>query len=128
MQYKQILFTKVEAECNSDRKMTLVNVDINIKTVKLENADLVLGFEHIVDYRPSIGHIRFEGKLVVSGTKNELDAIVKKWSKEKKVDKQFAEGFLNIINFNSEVNGVLVAKALALTPPLISRKMELPEK
>ncbi len=127
MQHKQIRFTKIEAEVDHEERFNSFNVNLNVTSVKMEEGDLRIQFVHEVEYKPKTGKIKFSGEMLIGGTKTEIENVFKKWTKEKKVDGELAQDILNIINFNSEANGVLVAKALGMVPPIIARKIDIEE-
>jgi hypothetical protein len=124
MQHKQIRFTKIEAQVNHDERFNSFGVNLNVTKVEIEKGDLRIEFSHEVEYKPKTGKIKFIGEMWISGTKTEIDTVFKKWTKDKKVDNELAQDILNIINFNSEANGVLVAKALGMVPPITARRIE----
>lgn len=124
MQHKLIRFTKIDASVDHEERFTSFNVNLNVTKVEVEKGDLKIEFSHEVEYKPKTGKIKFIGQMWISGTKSEIDNAFKKWTKEKKVENELAQDILNIINFNSEANGVLVAKALGMVPPIIARKIE----
>jgi len=125
MDWKGIRFYRVEAESTRDENFTSVAVDLNIKEMKFNAGDLRIDFSYAVDYQPGVARLRFDGYTLIGGTRAELDRIEKDWRKDKTLPKSLAEPLINVIAFNAETNGVLIAKAINIVPPLLAPKMEV---
>jgi hypothetical protein len=125
MDWKGIRFYKVEAESTRDDNFTTVAVDLNINEMKMNAGDLRIDFTYAVDYQPGIASLKFYGYTLIGGARPELERIEKDWRKDKTLPKSLAEPLINVIAFNAETNGVLIAKAINIVPPLLAPKMEV---
>lgn len=126
MEWRGIRFYKVDAECKSDNRFTNVSVSMNITGIdKTKDDEMRITFEHTTEYKPDIARLRFEGLVLVGGKKNDLDGIISRWEKEKMLPKDMFEMLMNVIKYNAEANGVLVAKALNMAPPLLEPKVQV---
>lgn len=129
MEWKSIRFYRVEAESTRDDNFSSVAVNLDIKGMKLGSGELRIDFSYAVDYRPGIASLRFDGYTLITGAAAELQKMEKDWKKDKTLPKSLAEPLINVITFNAETNGVLVAKAINIVPPLLAPKMEIgPQK
>jgi hypothetical protein len=125
MDWKGIRFYKVEAESSRDGEFTSVAVNLDINGMKVDGSGLRIDFSYAVDYKPGVARLKFHGYTTVGGTRTELDKIEKEWKKDKTIPSSLAEPLINIITFNAETNGVLVAKAINIVPPLLAPKLEI---
>jgi hypothetical protein len=125
MDWKGIRFYKVEAESSRDENFTSVAVNLDVTGMKMSGADLRIDFSYSVNYQPGVARLRFDGYTIVGGNRAELDKIEKDWKKEKTIPKSLAEPLINVISFSAEANGVLIAKALNIVPPLLAPKIEI---
>lgn len=125
MDWKGIRFYRVDAESIRDDAFTSVAVDLNINEMKMNAGDLRIDFSYAVDYQPGVARLRFDGYALIGGPRGELDGIEKGWKKDKTLPKSLAEPLINVITFNAETNGVLIAKAINIVPPLLAPKMEI---
>ncbi|MDD5340054.1 MAG: hypothetical protein PHV13_02285 [Candidatus ainarchaeum sp.] len=125
MDWKGIRFYKVEAESSRDENFTSVAVNLDVTGMKPSGGDLRIDFSYSVNYQPGVARLRFDGYTIIGASKAELDRIEKDWKKDKTLPKSLAEPLINVISFNAETNGVLIAKAINIVPPLLAPKIEI---
>ncbi|MEW5996565.1 MAG: hypothetical protein AB1657_03150 [Candidatus Micrarchaeota archaeon] len=126
MEWRGIRFYRVEAECKSDARFSSIGVSLDITGMEKTGEDeLRITFAYRTEYRPGIASIRFDGLLLVGGKKAELDGVLSRWNKEKMLPKEMFETLVNLIKYNAEANGVLVAKALSIAPPVVAPKIQV---
>jgi hypothetical protein len=125
MEWKGIRFYKVEAESTRDENFSSVSVNLDIREMKISGSELRIDFSYGVDYRPGVARVKFEGYTTIGGIPSELQKIEKDWRKDRTLPKALAEPLINVITFNAETNGVLIAKAINIVPPLLAPKIEV---
>jgi hypothetical protein len=125
MQWKGIRFYRVNAESSSDDNFTKLAVNVDISDLKVNGDGLRIDFSYAVDYQPGIAKLKFDGYALLGGTRAELDSAQNGWKKDRSLPRDIAEPLVNIIKFSAETNGVLVAKALNMVPPLLAPKIDL---
>ncbi len=125
MDWKGIRFYKVQAESRRDENFSSVAIDLNITEMKVNGGDLRVDFSYAVEYRPGVASLRFDGYATLGGSRSELEKLEKDWKKDKTMPKSLAEPLINVITFNAETNGVLIAKAINIVPPLVAPKIEV---
>ncbi len=74
-----------------------------------------------------IGHIKLNGIVEVSDTKEEITKVLDKWAKDKVLPISLAEEIINGLNFRCSATGTLVAYSLGLIPPLVISTTKIQE-
>ena len=125
-QFKGVRFYKTEAESFKDQDFKSISVDMSIDDVeRRSDTELVLDFSYNVDYKEDVAKLLFRGHLFLEGEKKELDKYVSSWRGEKKLPKELTAPLANIITFTSEVNGVLVSRAIGIPAPVVPPDVKL---
>ncbi|MEM5828271.1 MAG: hypothetical protein QW197_02075 [Candidatus Aenigmatarchaeota archaeon] len=102
-----------------------INTSLNIKDInevsfQQENKQkkvLKVDFEFLVNYNPKIADIRIEGYVIYDG--KDLDDILKKWRKDKKIeDKEFEIEVKNFILRRCIIFSTFISEYLAIHPPI----------
>lgn len=128
MEWTGIRLYKAEAECVSDRKFEGIAASLDITGVQMTGGGaLKIDFTHTTKYQPGIATIRFCGFTLATGKKAELDSLVSGWKKDRFLPKDVFETLVNLAKYSAETNGVLVAKALNIAPPLVVPRVRLAE-
>ena len=131
MNVTAIRFLKVDGEIMTEQNFEGMDINLAIDDVKELKAEgnrphsARIDFTYMVDYRPKMAKLHLKGYVLMSG--EEVSQTASKWQKEKRLERKLTEDLTNLINFNSEINGVLVCKALNLMPPLLSARLEVTE-
>lgn len=125
MDWKGIRFYRVEAESMRDENFTKLAVNLDIGDMKANGGGLRVDFSYSVDYQPGVAKLRFDGYALLSGSKADLEKLQAGWKKDRTLPKALADPLVNIITFSAETNGVLVAKALNMVPPLLAPKIDM---
>ncbi|VVC02841.1 Uncharacterised protein [Candidatus Bilamarchaeum dharawalense] len=125
MKLKAIKFYKVEAEHVKEDAFTNVAVNLNIQDAKVAGSDFRTDFIFSVMYDPYVAHIKFNGYVLIEGTSTEINQLATVWKKDKLIPRELGEQLINAVTFQAQCNGVLVAKALSMTPPLLSPKIQI---
>ncbi len=119
-EWKGVRFYRTEAESMKDEPFTSIVVDIKVNGVRRRSKDeLEIDFDYNVDYKEDVAKLLLRGRVTMSGKEKELDKYVESWRSGKKLPKELGAPLASIINFSSEVNGVLVARALNMPAPII---------
>jgi hypothetical protein len=101
------------------REKPVKNLSVNIDMpdfTALKNG-LRVYFVYTVSYDPSETYMRLGGYLELEG--EDITAVSKEWVKNKKISGETGEGVLNLVNYHSCMNAVLLARIFNITPPLI---------
>ena len=126
VEWKGIRFYRTEAESLKDEPFTAIAVDMSINDVRRRTKeDLVIDFTYSVDYKDGVAKLMLKGNLFLGGKEKELDGYMATWKKEKKMPKELAGPLANIVTYSSEVNGVLVARAIGIPAPVIPPNIKL---
>jgi hypothetical protein len=129
MEWTGIRLYKVEAECLSDKKFEGIAAALDVSKMEVSKPGaLRIDFSYATEYRPQVARIKFYGFVSLEGKKGELESLLSRWKRDKFIDKENFEALVNLIKFTSETNGVLVAKALNIAPPLVGPKIRLSGK
>jgi hypothetical protein len=129
MEWRGIRLYKVEAECKSDNRFNSIGVSLDISGIeKTKEDEMRILFTYETAYKPDIANLKFWGVIQVGGKKAELDGIIARWEKDKMIPKEMFEFLVNLIRYSAETNGVLVAKALNIAPPVVEPKMTVMPK
>jgi len=128
MEWKGVRFYKVNAESNRDANFDSMAVNLDINDLRFKGDELRVEFSYTVDYKPDIARMKFDGYALLAGSRSDLDKVEKEWKKDKTLPKSVGEPLINVISFNAQTNGVLVAKAINIVPPLMSPKLEMGAK
>ncbi len=123
--WKGIKFNKTEAEQMKEDNFTSLNVNLSLLKVSKVKNDLRLDFKYMAEFEPGIAKLALYGYVMLSGEKKELDELTDKWVKKKMIVKEISEPLANLITYSSEINGVLVARALNMPAPVIPPKITL---
>jgi len=126
VEYKGVRFFKTEAESLKDEPFTSISVEMAINNVtRKSRTELIVEFSYNVDYKENVAKLGLSGYLFLSGDEKELDKYILGWRKDKKLPRELAGPLANIITFSSEVNGVLIARALGIPAPIIPPNIKL---
>lgn len=126
VEWRGIKFYKTEAESKKEEAFTGINVDMRItEAKKVKTDEIKINFRYSAEFTPNIAILTLYGYVLVGGNEKELNGFVDSWQKKKMLPKEIAEPLANLITFSSEVNGVLVAKALNMPVPVIPPRISL---
>jgi hypothetical protein len=126
VEWKGVRFYKTEAQSFKDEPFSAIAVDLSVnKVLRKSKTELAIDFSYNVDYKDKVAKLGLSGNLFLEGKEKELDKYVAGWRKDKKLPKELASPLANIITFTSEVNGVLVARALGIPAPVVPPNIKL---
>jgi len=125
MNIRNVKFYKVEAEHAKEEKFNSVSINLSMKDGAAVANGFRVDFLYSVVYQPNIGKMNLSGYVLFEGTKTEVLQLATAWKKDKILPKVVSEEMLNAITFQAQCNGVLIAKALAMTPPLVSPRIQV---
>ena len=126
MNVLNITFNEINASKKSNPRGQ-INVSNNIKIIEVKEAKLNLekekkalqiDFEYTTKYEPDFGTIILKGTSVILEDTKNADAILTKWSKDKKVEKDNAAKILNPVMNKAVLETILIARELDLPAPL----------
>ncbi len=115
-----------------------MRVSTNVDILDIDKTDVFIAgekknvlrvtFRFIVNYGEDGSKINLEGSLMYSGESKELEEIIKKWKKDKKIDTEFSIPVLNKAMEVSLIHAILLANNMNLPPPMsfprVGRKEE----
>jgi hypothetical protein len=125
MEILGIRLGKIEANKDNDRQITGVDIDIRIENVEAKNGTATISFAYTATYRPDIGIMKIGGSLFLSDTPQNSKKLADEWKAKKLLNREITEPVLNLINATASVNGVLISRAINLSPPLVPPKIQL---
>ncbi|MFT4311184.1 MAG: hypothetical protein ACMXX7_01005 [Candidatus Woesearchaeota archaeon] len=126
MNVLNITFNEINASKKANPRGQ-VNVSNNIKVVDLKEAKLSLekdkkalqiDFEYTTKYEPDFGTISLKGTSIVLDDEKTSSALIEKWSKDKKLEKEHAAKILNPVMNKAVLETILIARELDLPAPL----------
>ena len=126
MNVLNITFNEIHASKKSNPRGQ-INVSNNIKIESLEESNLSLekdkkaikiSFLYTTKYEPDFGTIELKGSSLILENEKEAKEMLDKWTKEKKVDKEYAAKILNPVMNKSVLETILIARELDLPAPL----------
>ncbi|MCX8200160.1 MAG: hypothetical protein N3G76_01690 [Candidatus Micrarchaeota archaeon] len=128
VEFRGVKLSYVEAKREKDALISGLNININIDDVKAVGDDIMMDFTYSVTYAEDVGYLKVSGTVYAKDTAAGAKSIESGWRMEKKLPDDIAQPLLNLINFSSGVNGVFVARALNLAPPLVPPRIEITSK
>lgn len=120
-------------------KQGFPRLNINLESVNADSTKVKINYVFVADYfdkniadvndpkAKSIGQLKLGGVVEVTDTKENISAMVKKWTEKKTLPSETGSEILNGINFRCGATGTLVAYALGLVPPLAISTIKLEE-
>ena len=120
--------TKVSASRDKSEPRKGLNFKINIQDVKVTGKKVEITYDYEAEYTEGVGSIKIEGLMFAEEEKALCDEVKKEWSESKKLPQTYAEVILNAINYFGGVNGVLAARIVNLSPPIVPPKFTLSKK
>ncbi|MGB9635425.1 MAG: hypothetical protein ACP5H8_03865 [Candidatus Micrarchaeia archaeon] len=128
MEFAGVRLNYVEAKRDKDSLISGINININIEDVKSAKENLMIDFTYSVSYAEDVGHLKVSGTVYAKDTITNVKKVEDGWRMEKRLPNEIAQPLLNLINFSAGVNGVFVARAVNLAPPLIPPRIEITTK
>ncbi len=120
-----IRITKVAAERSKEDEIAGLNVNISVDSVIAKGADTTIGFTYAVAYAEGVGELKMWGSITAREDAKLTKEIADRWAKEKRLPDAFAELTLNAINYACGTNGVLVVRAINLSPPIMPPRIQI---
>ncbi len=128
VEFRGVKLNYVEAKREKDALISGLNININIDEIKAVGDDLIMDFTYNVTYTDDVGYLKISGTVYAKDTAAGAKEIERSWRVEQKLPNDIAQPLLNLINFSSGVNGVFVARAVNLAPPLVPPRIEISSK
>jgi len=117
-------FTKLSVDKTQPVKAPLkINSGLSVK--KLEKADipdakgdltLRFDFEYNLKYDPKIAEMIIQGNVLYTGKEKEMQAILKEWKKNKKVDPNLVKAVINVALVRCNMKAIMLAEQVSLPP------------
>ena len=108
---------KKEARASTEAKNNLTITNITSQSIddltKKQRAAKV-EFVFYVDYAPEVAKIELAGAAVYLNTEEKIDLLVKKWQKEKKMEKEFIPAIFNHLLTKCNIKALSIEEELAL--------------
>ena len=125
MEFINVKFDYVEAKREKDGPSQGLAVKINTDDVRIEGDGVEFHFTYRVEYSPNVGSLILKGRATAKISEEEKERINERWEKEKKLPEEIAQNLINLLNYAAGTNGVLVAKAINLAPPMVPPRIKL---
>ncbi|MBI2079930.1 hypothetical protein HYT84_04130 [Candidatus Micrarchaeota archaeon] len=124
-EFRSVMLNATEAKRLTFAPTENLNININVDDVKPAGEQLLLNFTYTVNYEPKAGYMKILGAVYLADKASELKRIADTWKKDHSLPKELTEPLLNVINMSAGINGVFIARALNLPPPLLPPRLEL---
>jgi hypothetical protein len=115
----------VEATREKEAEIAGLSINIALDEVKTTGKRVEIKYTYTCTYSENVGKLIIKGTLFADEDENTAKAIGASWAKDKKLPDGFAELVLNSINYGCGTNGVLVVRAVNLSPPLVPPRIEI---
>jgi hypothetical protein len=118
-------------------KQRFPKLNINIEKVDTSGDKVNISYSFLAEYNDGdakdakrLGHIKLEGVVEMTETKEQAASVLKKWNAEHMLPTQMAEELINSLNFRCSATGTLVAYSIGLIPPMVvsTTKIQEPAK
>lgn len=114
-----------------------IKPNVMIKDVKIEEINLSgekkqkllkILFEYQAEYQPKIGNIEISGHILYTGSQKDIEKIVEKWKKEKKMSDDILLQFINTVLLRCNIKALSLSQEVNLPPqlrlPTVSKKVD----
>lgn len=116
-------------------KQRFPKLNINFDKVEKDSDDLKVDYSFTADYSSSdsddkkdkVGSIMISGYMLISDSKENVDAALDKWNNKHTLPVKIAEEVINGLNFRCSATGTLLAYTLNLIPPLVISQTKVEE-
>jgi hypothetical protein len=125
VEFRGVKLDYAEARKQSETPASGMDIGVNVDGLKISGEDLLIEFTYLVKYGGGLGYLKMHGLVYAKDEPKALKQIEAGWKKEKKLPADVAQQLLNVINFSAGVNGVFVARAINLPPPLMPPQVQL---
>jgi len=105
-----------------------VNQNMVIEDVKEEEVPISGGqkekvirfyFSYMVDYQEKQALIELKGNLILHESKEEVEAILASWKKDKKFKKETMKLVLNNVSMRSNIKALMLGQEIGLPPHIV---------
>jgi len=125
----------VEASRTNEEAIMNMKFNINFDAVKVDNENVHVDFTFIANYEggeaakvTEVGTLKIVGTIMSKESKKEADEISNVWKSKKTLPIGFAEGIINLLNFECGARGTLLASSIGLLAPLPLSRAKLSEQ
>ncbi len=126
MDINGITLNGTEAKRTKEGLIAGIDLNITIDNVDVKSSgDVTISFTYSANYRPEIGYLKMSGYIGGKSDKEESKRITDEFKKSKHLPLDISEPLLNMINATAGINGIFVARALNLSPPIIPARISL---
>ena len=126
--------SKVEAERFNEDMIANMKFNINFDNVKVNADDVHVEFTFLANYEGAeaskakdVGVLKITGTIMSKESKKDADEIANVWKTKKTLPLNFAEGIINLLNFECGARGTLLASSIGLLAPLPLSRAKLQE-
>lgn len=119
---------RIEADRVGEGEMKGLDINISLDDVIVKGEDLEVKYTYTATYKDTFGRIVITGWLQGKEKKDFAKKVKDAWEKDKKVPEDYAEQLINMINYTGSANGVLIARVLNLSPPIVPPRIQLGKK
>jgi hypothetical protein len=116
-------------------KQRFPKLNVNIEKVEANGEKIKIGYSFLAEYTDSdakdaktIGHIKLDGNVEVTETKEGAAALMKRWNQDHLIPTGIAEELINGLNFRCSASGTLVAYSIGLIPPMVISSTKIQEQ
>jgi hypothetical protein len=116
-------------------KQRFPRLNVNIEKVEASGEKINIGYSFLAEYMDGdnkdakkIGHIKLDGTVEVTESKEAAGAMMKKWNSDRIIPNEIAEELINGLNFRCSASGTLVAYSIGLIPPMVISSTKIQEQ
>lgn len=123
----------VEADRMNEEMIANMKFNINFDNVKVEGDNVHVEFTFVANYEgdaakgKDVGQLKIIGTILAKEGKKEVEEISNLWKSKKTLPIPFAEGVINLLNFECGARGTLLASSIGLLAPLPLSRAKLSE-
>lgn len=125
VEFRSVVLNATEAKREGFAPAENLDININIEDMKPVGELMGVDFVYTVTYKPKAGFLKITGTVYVADKPSEVKNMLDNWKKTKALPKELGEPLLNVVNLSAGVNGVFIARALNMAPPLIPPRLQI---
>jgi len=125
MKIMGIQLNEVEAKKLKTGNYTGMDVNLNIESVNLLKDGIAIDFFHSISYSPTIGFIRFYGRVLLKDEATAMKKVVRDWKKKKELPTKLSNAIVNLITSTACLNGVFISRTINLPAPVFPINVQL---
>lgn len=119
VEFRRMYLNRIEATRNNRKVPSSMDIAVNVPNLTRVAEGIEAEYTFTATYKPGVGHLSMRGTLIMVDSRKNLDSMMSRWEKSRTVEENIVRQISSLITYVSSVNGVLISKAMNLTPPIM---------